>query len=64
MKTFAKIVNSTAYIMIATIAMAVMLLLSWMFAACQMVPAFNVCIVAFVVFFVLSFLPMVVEEKR
>lgn len=64
MKTFAKIVNSVTYIMITTISMAVALLLSWMFAACHMILAYNVSIVSFVVFFVLSFLPMIVEEKR
>lgn len=64
MKPFAKIINSTAYIMVTTIAMALFLLLSWMFAFCHMVLAFDVCIVSFVVFFFLSFLPIVVEEKR
>lgn len=64
MKPLAKIINSTAYIMVTTISMALFLLLSWMFAACHMVVAFDVCIISFVVFFFLSFLPMVVEEKR
>ena len=64
MEPLAKIINSTAYIMVTTIAMALFLLLSWMFAACHMVMAFDVCIVSFVVFLILSFLPIVVEEKR
>lgn len=62
MKQFAKIVHSMAFIMVTTILTAVSLVVAWMFAACQMVLAYEVSIISFVVFFALSFLPVAVEE--
>lgn len=64
MKTFAKIVHSMTYTMVTTITMVVSLLVSWMFAVSHLVLAYEISIVSFVVFFFLSLLPIVVEEKR
>lgn len=64
MKNFVKIIHSVTFEAVVVVSMAVSLVLSWMFAAAHMVTAFNVCIFSFLVFFVLSFLPMVIEEKR
>lgn len=64
MKTLAKIVHSMTYTMVTTITMIVSLLVSWMFAVSHLVLAYEISIVSFVVFFILSLLPIVVEEKR
>lgn len=64
MKTFAKIVHSMTYTMVTTITMVISLLVSWMFAVSHLVLAYEISIVSFVVFFFLSLLPIVVEEKR
>lgn len=64
MKPFAKIVHSMTYTMVTTITMVISLLVSWMFAVSHLVLAYEISIVSFVVFFFLSLLPIVVEEKR
>ena len=52
------------YTMVTTITMVISLLVSWMFAVSHLVLAYEISIVSFVVFFFLSLLPIVVEEKR